>query len=229
MLRIDGNKKLLYKNEAVNILLKKAGLSEKDLYTILPKNINNLINASLKKKQPYYMLEVGIENRFYFYNLIPVHEYNYVNLYGRNGTELKKTEFELKRSKKEIEGWNIELEKRVLEKSKELEKTHERLLRAEKLSAMGRLSAGLAHELNSPLAGLLPMLQKYRRTAEPDSDNYGDLTLMLRACEYMSKIVRHFSVFVKKPLKDFTELRQNNIIESTLSFSSGLLEKNVIK
>lgn len=52
---------------------------------------------------------------------------------------------------REIEAWNLHLERRVSEKSQELEKAHREILQAEKLAALGHISAGMAHEIRNPL------------------------------------------------------------------------------
>ncbi|MBI4682992.1 MAG: PAS domain S-box protein [Nitrospirae bacterium] len=147
----------------------------------------------------------------------------------RDISERIKAEEALRKAREEIESWNRELEKRVREKSDELRKSQSRLIQSEKFSAMGQLAAGLAHELNSPLAGLLPLLEKYRRKAEKGSEAYNELTLMLKAGEHMAKIVRDFGSFSRDDKGALVELGLNEMIEDTLNFSAGQLKKRGIK
>jgi signal transduction histidine kinase len=60
----------------------------------------------------------------------------------------------LRRQGLELKRWALELEGRVREKQRELERAHERLLESEKLAVAGRLAAGIAHEINNPLASI---------------------------------------------------------------------------
>jgi PAS domain S-box-containing protein len=156
------------------------------------------------------------------------------NLQGYRGvdmdiTERREAEAELQKAKREIESWNAELEKRIKEKTKELEKSQAMLIQAEKLSAMGRLAGGLAHELNTPLAGLLPMLEKYREKAAGDSETYKEIDLMFKACRHMAEIVRDFTAFSRKSQDGVQALNLNELIEATLSFSVKQLVKMGIK
>jgi two-component system NtrC family sensor kinase len=59
----------------------------------------------------------------------------------------------------EIMSWNQTLERRVEEKTRELRDAQELLLRSRSLAAIGQLGAGVAHEINNPLAGVLGITQ----------------------------------------------------------------------
>jgi PAS domain S-box-containing protein len=143
--------------------------------------------------------------------------------------ERRHSEAALRKAKEEIEAWNRELEKRVEEKSDELRKSQDRLVQTEKLSAMGRLAAGLAHELNSPLTGLLSLIEKYRGKAEEDTREYMEMSLMLKASEHMAKIIKDFGSFSRVQKSEFVRLRLNDIIEDTLSFSASHVKKSGVQ
>jgi two-component system NtrC family sensor kinase len=61
----------------------------------------------------------------------------------------------LKRARDELEEWTRTLEDRVRERSEELVRVQSKMAQAEKLASLGRMAAGVAHEINNPMGGIL--------------------------------------------------------------------------
>ncbi len=121
------------------------------------------------------------------------------------------------------------VEKKVEERTSELRASQVQLVQSEKLSAMGQLAAGLAHELNSPLSGLVSLIKHFRGKAAIESEEYKDLTLMFNSCRHMAKIVKDFSSFSRKSEGEFSDLDLQEVIESTLSLIGNEIKQKKIE
>ncbi len=79
---------------------------------------------------------------------------------------------EIDAKNQEIEAFNRELQARVDERTRQLREAQARLVESSQLAAVAEMSAGLAHELNNPLAGILGIVQlvKAQRAGSSDAD-----------------------------------------------------------
>lgn len=87
------------------------------------------------------------------------------------------------------------LEHKVRERTDELKKTYEQLLHAEKLSAVGKLSASIAHEFNNPIFGIRNVLERIGKR-EPVSSAVSELVNMaIRECNRIRDLTRDLQSF----------------------------------
>ncbi len=70
---------------------------------------------------------------------------------------------ELEKRQKEIERWNLELQARVEERTRELHELEKVASRAQRLASLTALGAGMAHEINNPLCTILGTIQLAHR------------------------------------------------------------------
>jgi two-component system, NtrC family, sensor kinase len=81
---------------------------------------------------------------------------------------------QLKDAREEITEWGRTLEKRVDQKTEELNRAHEQMLRVEKMASIGKLAAVVAHEINNPLAGILTYAKFLKKQFARENDKKYD-------------------------------------------------------
>ena len=136
---------------------------------------------------------------------------------------------ELATSRAEIERWNKELEARVDERTRELKEAQAQLVQAQKLAALGQLGAGVAHEINNPLGGVIGHVQLLLAERAPDSGDYEALKHIEEGARRASAVVQNllrFSVQRKEPVRTAVDL--NKLVRETLSLTESLLRDQKI-
>ena len=122
----------------------------------------------------------------------------------------------LKESGRELREWNHKLEEKVVERTRALRQAEAETVRGEKLASVGLLAAGVAHELNNPLTGILTFSSLMRKKLPDDSPEAEDLDLIIKETKRSAAIIRRLLDFAreKAPEKKFTDL--NRLIEDTV-------------
>ena len=89
----------------------------------------------------------------------------------------------------EIHTWNRELHNRVEEKTKALKEAQEQIIKTQKLAALGELGAGVAHEINNPLTGVVGNAQFLLQELEHDPTYRKILTDVVNNSRRVAQVV----------------------------------------
>lgn len=155
----------------------------------------------------------------------------------------------------QLKGVNQHLEEQVVERTKalqdtnrrlseerqqlqqtihDLQQTEIRLFQADKIASIGMLTAGVAHEINNPLAFLMPnidmvrgWLGELRATSDQAtaSEKVDDMLELLGECsdglQRIRNIVRQLSLFSRKDVPNPERVQVSSLVDTLLQFTSS--------
>ena len=105
---------------------------------------------------------------------------------------------ELESSRARLQQWNSELKLKVDEATAELRAAQAHLLEAQKLAAIGQLGAGVAHEINNPLVGILGNAQLMLMDVKETDDNFSLLKQIEESAQRCREITLQLLRFSQK-------------------------------
>ncbi|HZV82226.1 MAG TPA: ATP-binding protein [Geobacteraceae bacterium] len=123
----------------------------------------------------------------------------------------------LKKAHDELAEWNRTLEERVEERTRENRQMHAQLARSEKLSSLGQMATGIAHEINNPMTGILLYANLIWEDERFSPGLKDDMHIIISETERCANIVRQLLDFSRenKPENCWNSL--NTIIATALS------------
>jgi len=111
---------------------------------------------------------------------------------------------------------------------KKLEETQNQLLQAEKIASLGQLAAGVAHEINNPLAGILIYAEVLQRDMEANAAGRQHLEEIINQTLRCKQIVTRLLEFSRQSLGQKTLLGINEIISRCVKLiDQQLLFQNI--
>ncbi len=134
-----------------------------------------------------------------------------------------------KQREEELLKYRGELEKLVEERTAELKITHIKLLHAEKLTALGKLAASIAHEFGSPIFGIRMSLQQVIGDNNLKEDGRELLNLALKESERVNRMLQNLRDLYRPSNGITTYADIHQIIEEALQISNKKLVAGKIK
>jgi len=122
----------------------------------------------------------------------------------------------LRHMKEDLEEWGRTLEEKVQERTDELVRMQARMAQSERLASLGMLAAGVAHEINNPLGGILALTALTVEDLPDGHPNRPNLEEVVRQAERCRTIVRSLLEFSRQSEPHMEMVDVNRVLDDTL-------------
>ncbi len=135
---------------------------------------------------------------------------------------------ELGAARQRLENWTQTLEEEVQKSREEIKNAQGKLVQAEKLAALGRLTADIAHEIRNPLTALGGFGRRLLKMAENNKEKeYADI--VVAEVDRLEHILRDVLTFSREARVHFTREPLTESLKGTLASFSKLCEEQSIE
>ncbi len=125
--------------------------------------------------------------------------------------------FDLKKAKDELVEWGNTLEKKVQEKTAAIQMAQAQLIHSEKLASLGRMAAGVAHEINSPLTGIVTFGHLLLKKFQPGTEEYEDVEVIIEQANRCSTIIKGLLGFARASAAEKAATNVNDVINHAMN------------
>ncbi|MBI3200512.1 MAG: response regulator [Myxococcales bacterium] len=122
---------------------------------------------------------------------------------------------------------NRELESKVVERTRDLERAHEQLIHAQKMEAVGRVAGGVAHDFNNMLTIMFGCAAELERTAGSDERQRAVVAELAAACERARQITRQLLIFSRREVACSAPVSLRGMLEELRPMLTRLAGKGV--
>jgi PAS domain S-box-containing protein len=105
----------------------------------------------------------------------------------------------------------------ILEMRKNLEEAHLQLVQSEKIASVGRMAAGVAHEINNPLSGIMIFAELLKENFKAESQNLKDVQEIINQTLRCKKIVSDLLEFSRQSVGKVSSFSAEELIHKSLN------------
>ena len=120
-------------------------------------------------------------------------------------------------ARQELEAWGANLEAKVIERTWEIKRIETQLFRSEKLASLGKLVAGIAHEINNPLTGVLLYSSMVNSDKLLHDDLKGDMERIISESRRCADIVSRLLEFSREAMPHKEAVSLNDLLNQIIS------------
>ncbi len=99
----------------------------------------------------------------------------------------------------------------------EIRTMEENVRRKDRLAAVGRVAAGLAHEIRNPLGAMRGAIQVLQLQTPPESSHASLMEIILRESDRLNKIIINFLTYARPRVSNFSEIDVREAINDTFT------------
>jgi two-component system NtrC family sensor kinase len=119
--------------------------------------------------------------------------------------------------KSQLEQLARTLEQKVEDRTQQLVKVQEQAARQQRLASVGQLAAGVAHEINNPLGGILTFASLILEELRPGDPHREDMEEVVRQAQRCRKIVSELLEFSRQREAPMSLANINDVVHRTLA------------
>lgn len=155
---------------------------------------------------------------------------------GQLASSFNEMSRELLDARNEITAWTHTLEDRVEQKTRELRRAHDQMIQVEKMVAIGKMAAVVAHEINNPLSGILTYAKLMKKwidrgvtTDEKKQEIFETLDLIASESRRCGDLVRNLLTYSRTSPINLGPCNVNEVVERCMRLVQPKIEMSSVE